>query len=195
MIDVHCCAATCIHLHVCGDGRHLAALPAELPQQLPQVGTRRTTRKTIQNQHSKNNTLVDYEYLWRHRNIAMEPEDPEVTQNFDMPVTFYLRHLQHQKMKDVNFTAGLIKLKNRFIEYLKLKDTELNKGNQLVRKKMTKTKIGVTQILKTRGTELNNKNLTLRKKKTKTKISVTQAGSERLLTKLIREFISGEEFV
>ena len=151
-------------------------------------------------------------YLRRHRNIAMEPEDPAATKNFDMPMTSYLSHLQHQKMKDVSFTADLIKLENRFIEYLKLKDTELNKGNQLVRKKLTKTKIGVTQILKTRGTEPNNmtlplrkektkkkiwvtqtlktkgtehnnKNLTLRKKMTKTKISVTQAGSERLLTK------------
>ena len=113
-------------------------------------------------------------YLRRHRNIAMEPEDPEVTKNFDMPMTSYLSHLQHQKMKDVSFTADLIKSENRFIEYLKLKDTELNKGNQLVRKKLTETKIGVTQILKTRGMELNNKTLPLRKKKTKEMIGVTQ---------------------
>ena len=53
LIDVHCCAATCVHELVCGDGRHLADHLAELPQELPQVGTRRTTTKTIQNHYKK----------------------------------------------------------------------------------------------------------------------------------------------
>ena len=70
----------------------------------------------IQNQYNKNNTLVDHVCLRRHRNIAMEPEDPEVTKNFDMPVPSYFRYLQCQETKDVNFTAGLIMLRNRFTE-------------------------------------------------------------------------------
>ena len=164
---------------------------------------RRITTKTIQNQYNKNNTLVDHDRLRRHRNIAIEPEDPEVTTNFDMPESYF----QCQDTKGTNHTADLFELQNRSTEaewtyfsyhrektlinktksaYLsvsrnkKLKDTMLNKKNQQMRKSW-----GTKPI-----------SLILQMKKTAVaKIDVTQAGSERLLTKLIREFISGEDFV
>ena len=132
----------------------------------------------------------------------MEPEDPEVTKNFDMPEPAYFRYLQYQETKDENYTAGLFVLRNGITEAewnyfshhwketliimtgsayfnvsqnLKLKETELSKRNQRLRKiKGTKS---ISLILQT-------------KKMAVTKIDVTQAGSERLLTKLIREFNS-----
>ena len=115
MIDVHCCAATCVHELVCGDGRHLADHPAELPQELPQVGTRRTTTKTILNQYNKNNTLVDHDRQRSHRNIEKEPEDPDATWSFGTSEFAYLRYFQYNKTKDAESTAGLFAMRNRII--------------------------------------------------------------------------------
>ena len=130
------------------------------------------------------------------RNIAMEPEDPEVTKNFDMPEPAYFRYLQYQKTKDEKCTAGLFELRNRitvagqtyfshlwvvtiiivtgrayfsYSQHLKMKESELNTRNQLLRKIMgTKS---VSLILQT-------------KKTAAMKIDVTQAGSECLLTQV-----------
>ena len=105
LIDVHCCAVTCVHQLVCGGGRHLADHPAELPHELPQVGMRRTTKRTIQNQYNKNNTLVDHDRLRSHRNIGKEPEDPEAKWSFGTSEFAYLRYFQYRKSPTMNFVT------------------------------------------------------------------------------------------
>ena len=191
VIDVHCCAATRIHQHVCGGGRHLAALPADLPHELPQVGTSRTTWKTILNQYNNNNTLVGHDRLRRHHNNAKVPEDPEMAKNFDMPEPSYSRYLQCQKTKDEYYTAGLIMLRNRFTEAERTYFSNYWGETQII--KTESAYFNVSQNLKLKELKLSKRDQLMRKKTTTEMIAVTQAGSERLLTKLIREFIPGEE--
>ena len=116
-----------------------------------------------------------------------------MTKNFDMPEPSYFRYLQCQETKDVNYTAGLIVLRNRFTEAEQTYFSHHWEETLIIM--AGSAYFNVSQNLKLKGAELSNRNQLLRKKTTTTKIDETQARSERLLTKLIREFISGEEFV